>query len=144
MLHIATSCNVEKSINIDTKMSSPNKWNKKRLHLTLNFDIIISRREKNMVDTINTNQYLINTDTKIIFQSYNTIMFTYYKNKNKIVFNTDEENYTKTTCKYLGKALEKINDITKCKYYNLNHLCYYSDNRKKDILLLVGGVLKLC
>ena len=97
-----------------------------------------------MVELIRPNQYLINTDTKIIFQSYNTIMFTYYKNKNKIVFNTIESKYTKTTCKYLGKALEKVNNITKYKYYNLNHLCYYTDNRKKDILSLVGGVLILC
>lgn len=97
-----------------------------------------------MVDTINKNQYLISTDTTIIFQSYKTIIFTYYKNKNKIVFNTDKYKYTKTTCKYLGKALEKINDITKCKYYNLNYLCYYSKNRKKDILDLKGGVLILC
>lgn len=97
-----------------------------------------------MVDIIQPNQYLIKTNSKIIFQSYNTIMFTYYKNKNKIVFNTDEDNYTKTTCKYLGVALEKINNITRCKYYNLNHLCYYSDNRKKDILSLKGGVLILC
>lgn len=97
-----------------------------------------------MIELINQNQYLINTDTKIIFQSYKTIIFTYHKNKNKIVFNTLEEKYTKTTCKYLGQALEKINDITKCKYYNLNYLCYYSKNRKKDILDLKGGILNLC
>lgn len=46
MVQYATSCNVEKSINIDTKMSSPDKLNKKRLHLTLNFDIIILKEEK--------------------------------------------------------------------------------------------------
>ena len=97
-----------------------------------------------MVDLINNNQYLINTNLEIIFQSYNTIMFTYYKHDNKIVFNTDEDNYTKTTCKYLGVALEKINDTTKYKYKNLNNLCYYSKNRKKDILNLKGGILDLC
>lgn len=97
-----------------------------------------------MVDIINVNQYLITTDTKIIFQSYKTIMFTYYKNKDKIVFNTLEKKYTKTTCRYLGKALEKINNITKRKYTNLHYLCCYSKNRKKDILALKGGVLNLC
>ena len=97
-----------------------------------------------MIDTIKTNQYLITTDTKIIFQSYKTIIFTYHKNKNKIVFNTIESKYTKTTCKYLGVALEKVNNITKYKYSNLNNLIYYSNNRKKDILNLKNGVLKLC
>lgn len=97
-----------------------------------------------MVDIINNNQYLITTDTKIIFQSYKTIMFTYHKNKDKIVFNTKESKYTKTTCKYLGVALEKINSVTKYKYNNLNYLVYYSKNRKKDILSFKDGVLKLC
>ena len=90
-----------------------------------------------MVDLINNNQYLINTNLEIIFQSYNTIMFTYYKHDNKIVFNTDGDNYTKTTCRYLGVALEKINSVTKYKYTNLNYLCCYSKNRKKDILNFV-------
>lgn len=97
-----------------------------------------------MIDTINANQYLINTNLEIIFQSYKTIIFTYYKHDKKIVFNTDESKYTKTTCKYLGKALEKLNDKTSYKYTNLNYLVYYSNNRKKDILNLKNGVLKLC
>ena len=97
-----------------------------------------------MIELISNNQFIISTNSKIIFQSYKTIMFTYYKNKNKIVFNTLEDNYTKTTCRYLTKALEKINDITKYKYHNLNYLCYYSKNRKKDILGLKGGILNLC
>lgn len=97
-----------------------------------------------MLEVIKNNQYLITTDTKIIFQSYETIIFTYHKNKNKIVFNTKESKYTKTTCKYLGSALEKINNITKCKHSNLNYLVYYSKNRKKDILNLKGGILNLC
>lgn len=97
-----------------------------------------------MITTLQKNQYLLNTNTKIIFQSYSTVMFTYYKNKNKIVFNTDESNYTKTTCKYLAKALEKVNNITRYKYYNLNQLCYHTDNRKKDILALKKGILNLC
>lgn len=97
-----------------------------------------------MIETIKSNQYLISTGNKIIFQSYKTIMFTYYRNKNKIVFNTNESKYTKTTCKYLGVALEKINTMTKSKYTNLNYLCYYSNNRKKDILDLNKGVMILC
>lgn len=130
-------------INHGKKTDSPNRQNKKVLQSTLKFDMILLGG-KNMIDTIKTNQYLITTDTKIIYQSYKTIMFTYYKNKNKIVFNTIESKYTKTTCKYLGVALEKVNNITKYKYSNLNNLIYYSNNRKKDILNLKNGVLKLC
>ena len=97
-----------------------------------------------MIDKIKENQYLINTNLEIIYQSYKTIIFTYYKHDKKIVFNTDESKYTKTTCKYLGVALEKVNDKTDYKYINLNNLIYYSNNRKKDILNLKDGVLKLC
>ena len=97
-----------------------------------------------MLEVIKNNQYLINTNLEIIFQSYKTVIFTYYKHDKKIVFNTKESKYTKTTCKYLGSALEKVNNITKCKYNNLNYLVYYSKNRKQDILNLKDGVLKLC
>lgn len=97
-----------------------------------------------LIETIKSNQYLITTGDKIIFQSYKTIIFTYYRNKNKIVFDTKESSYTKTTCKYLGIALEKINNMTKSKYTNLNYLCYYTKNRKKDILELKKGILELC
>ena len=97
-----------------------------------------------VVITLQKNQYLINTSLEIIFQSYNTIMFTYYKYDKKIVFNTNEDNYTRTTCKYLVKALEKVNDKTDYKYTNLNDLIYNSYNRKKDILALPDGILKLC
>lgn len=97
-----------------------------------------------MVYTIKQNQYLIITDTKISFQSYDTIMFTYYKKTNRIIFNMDEDDYTKTTCKYLGFALEYVNKYTKYKYDNLNYLCYHSNNRKKDILNLSSKVMILC
>ena len=71
-------------------------------------------------------------------------MFTYYKYDKKIVFNTDESNYTKTTCKYLVKALYKLDELTKFKHIELNNLCLKSSNRKKDILALKDGILKLC
>ena len=97
-----------------------------------------------MVESLRPHQHIINTDKEIIFQSYRTIMFIYYKNKNKIVFNTDEGNYTKTTCRYIGSGLEKVCEFTDWKYKNLNDLTLNSKNRKKDILNLKDGILKLC
>ena len=97
-----------------------------------------------MITTLQKNQYLINTNFEIIFQSYETIMFTYYKHDKKIVFNTDGDNYTKTTCKYLVKALCKLDELTKFKHIEINDLCLKSNNRKKDILALKDGILNLC
>ena len=97
-----------------------------------------------MITTLQKNQYLINTSLEIIFQSYNTIIFTYYKHDNKIVFNTDEDNYTKTTCKYLVKALYELDELTNFKHSEINNLRLKSKNRKKDILALKDGVLYLC
>ena len=91
------------------------------------------------------NQYLISCENgDIIFQSYETIMFTYCQQDNTIYFNDDEDNYTKTTCKYLGLALEKLidrigNDVDTKKIRDL----LKSNNRKKFILSLYKGVYEL-
>ena len=92
----------------------------------------------------NSNQYLISYNDDIIFQSYNTIIFTYCKKDNTIYFNDDEDNYTKTTCKYLVLALEeliyKVNDATsKQKIKDILN----SNNRKKFILSLDKGIYQL-
>lgn len=90
------------------------------------------------------NQYLISYNDNIVFQSYATIMFTYCKKDNTIYFNDDEDNYTKTTCKYLSLALDeliyKIDDVTsKQKIKELLN----ANNRKKFILSLDKGIYQL-
>ena len=98
-----------------------------------------------VIDTFDAkNQYMIKTQKEIIFQSYDTIMFTYNVIDKTIYFNTDEDNYTKTTCKYLGLALEKLidrigNDADTKKIRDLLN----SNNRKKFILSLYKGVYEL-
>ena len=87
---------------------------------------------------------MIKTQKEIIFQSYNTIMFTYNVIDKTIYFNTNEYNYTKTTCKYLGLALEKLideisQDVNTKKIRDLLN----SNNRKKEILSYWKGVLML-
>lgn len=86
------------------------------------------------------NQYLLENEKFIIFQSYATTMLIYNKNKNYISFDTNEYNYTATTNKYLSKVLEHI--------YYMNYSDKLKDllmsrNRKKDILSLEKGVLYL-
>lgn len=98
-----------------------------------------------VIDTFNVkNQYMIKTQKEIIFQSYNTIMFTYNVVDKTIYFNTNEDDYTKTTCKYLGLALEKLideisQDVNTKKIKDLLN----SNNRKKEILSYWKGVLQL-
>ena len=98
-----------------------------------------------VIDTFDVkNQYMIKTQKEIIFQSYKTIMFTYNVIDKTIYFNTDEDNYTKTTCKYLGLALEKLidrigNNADTKKIRDLLN----SNNRKKFILSLYKGVYEL-
>lgn len=100
---------------------------------------------KMVIDTFNVkNQYMIETKQEIIFQSYQSIMFTYNKKEKVLYFNTCEDNYTKTTCKYMGLALQMLcdkiwNQINTNKIYNI----LYSNNRKKEILSLSKGVLIL-
>lgn len=86
------------------------------------------------------NQYLLENDKFIIFQSYATTMLIYNKNKNYISFNTNEYNYTNTTNKYLRQVIEHIYYMTYSD--KLNNLLN-SNNRKRDILALEKGVLYL-
>lgn len=86
------------------------------------------------------NQYLLENDKFIIFQSYATTMLIYNKNKNYISFNTNEYNYTNTTNKYLKQVIEHIYYMTYSD--KLNNLLN-SNNRKRDILALEKGVLYL-
>lgn len=90
------------------------------------------------------NQYLISYNDNIVFQSYDTIMFTYCKKDNTIYFNDNEDNYTKTTCKYLSLALDEliyqVNDVTsKQKIKEILN----ANNRKKFILSLDKGIYQL-
>ena len=98
-----------------------------------------------IIDTCNVkNQYMIKTQKEILFQSYKTIMFTYNLIDKTIYFNTNEDNYTKTTCKYLGLALERLIDEIS---YNVNTKkirdLLNSNNRKKEILSYWKGTLIL-
>ena len=86
------------------------------------------------------NQYLLENDKFIIFQSYATIMLVYNKNKNYISFNTNEYNYTNTTNKYLRQVIEHIYYIT---YSDKLKDLLNSNNRKRDILQLKKGILYL-
>ena len=86
------------------------------------------------------NQYLLENDKFIIFQSYATTMLIYNKNKNYISFNTDEYNYTNTTNKYLKQVIEHIYYMT---YSEKLKELLNSNNRKRDILALEKGVLYL-
>ena len=86
------------------------------------------------------NQYLLENDKFIIFQSYATTMLVYNKNKNYISFNTNEYNYTNTTNKYLRQVIERIYYMT---YSDKLKNLLNSNNRKKDILSLEKGVLYL-
>lgn len=90
------------------------------------------------------NQYMIETSKEIIFQSYQSMMFAYNKKEKVLYFNTCEEDYTKTTCKYIALALnvliDKIyNTANTSKIYDLLR----SNNRKQSILSLYKGVLIL-
>ena len=86
------------------------------------------------------NQYLLENDKFIVFQSYSTTMLIYNKNKNYISFNTDEYNYTNTTNKYLKQVMEHIYYIT---YSDKLKDLLNSNNRKKAILSLEKGILYL-
>ena len=86
------------------------------------------------------NQYLLENDKFIIFQSYSTTMLVYNKNKNYISFNTNEYNYTNTTNKYLRQVIEHIYYIT---YSDKLKDLLNSNNRKRDILQLKKGILYL-
>lgn len=81
----------------------------------------------------NRNQYLISTNESVIFQSYNAIMFRYDIINKTIYFNTNEDNYTQTTCKYLTRALEWLSETIEHKSTWLT-ACLKSQNKKRFIL----------
>lgn len=61
------------------------------------------------VTTLGANQYSIETENKIVFQSYNTIVceITNFENGNHpIVKITENQPQSKTTAKYLNKFLQ--------------------------------------
>lgn len=80
------------------------------------------------------NQLYVDMDNRIMFISYNTIMFIYYKDTNILEFDNNECNYTRTTCKYLTIALEELHRELKYNSIYLNNLIYKCNNRKKLIL----------
>lgn len=85
------------------------------------------------LDTTGKQLYIKNDDI-IQFISYNTLMFTYDIKKDIITFNDDEDNYTKTTCKYLTIAIKELNqDIDGYSKY-LEYLLYRCTNKKRFIL----------
>ena len=85
------------------------------------------------------NQYFLENDNFIVFQSYETTMLIYNKDKKYISFNTNEYNYT-TTSKYLKQVLDYIYYST---YSDNLKLLIDSKNRKKDILSCWKGVFHL-
>lgn len=54
----------------------------------------------------NKNQFVIEYNNYTVFQSYNSIMAVYDKEKNSIVIDNDETNFTKTTSKHLYMFFE--------------------------------------
>ena len=87
---------------------------------------------------------MIETKEEIIFQSYQSIMFTYNKKEKVLYFNTCAEDYTRTTCKYMAIALQVLCD----KIWNQANTKKIRDilnsgNRKQYILSLWKGVLIL-
>ena len=53
------------------------------------------------------NQYIILADDKTIFQSYETLM-ALIDEQGQVFVNTDKDNYTSTTAKYLKQFLEEF------------------------------------
>lgn len=90
------------------------------------------------------NQYIIKTKKEIIFQSYQSIMFSYNIIDKTIYFNTNEDDYTKTTCKYLGFALRYLESNVNDCFGNKKLIdLINSNNRKQNILSFWKGVLPL-
>lgn len=72
----------------------------------------------------------------VTFQSYDKVMMVV--SKYGVIFNEEMEDYTKTTCKYLFKAVDDmLHDMNFMGYIsatNLDTLEYIFKNRKKGIL----------
>jgi len=90
------------------------------------------------------NQYIIETSKEIIFQSYDSVMFSYNILDKTLYFNTCEDNYTNTTSKYLGLALEYLESNIDDVFGNKKILELIDcKNRKQFILSLPKGVMML-
>lgn len=74
------------------------------------------------------NQFVIMDEDKIIFQSYETLIAVYYRKSRTVILDTDAENYSRTTSKYLKCFIEEITgdcinskkDYNRYKRENLN------------------------
>lgn len=70
------------------------------------------------ITTLGPNHYSIETDNKIVFQSYNTIVCTienYESGNHPIIKITENQPQSKTTAKYLNKFLALHTSITNYK-----------------------------
>ena len=54
------------------------------------------------------NQFVIMDEDKIVFQSYETLIAVYYRKSGTVILDTDAENYSRTTSKYLKRFIEEI------------------------------------
>lgn len=74
------------------------------------------------------NQFIIEDSHKIIFQSCETIIAVVFRSNKSVVLDTDAENYSRTTSKYLKRFIEDFagdcinskKDYGKYKRENLN------------------------
>ena len=74
------------------------------------------------------NQFVIMDEDKIVFQSYETLIAVYYRKSRTVILDTDAENYSRTTSKYLKRFIEDFTggcinskkDYGKYKRENLN------------------------
>lgn len=64
----------------------------------------------------NKNQFVISTDGKKLFQSYETVM-TVIDSNNSFFVNMNMENYSTTTARYMKQFLQQY-----CKEYNRNRI----------------------
>ena len=74
------------------------------------------------------NQFIIEDEDKIMFQSYETLIAVYYRKSKTVVLDNEAENYSRTTSKYLKRFIEEIagdcvnskKDYNRYKRENLN------------------------
>ena len=74
------------------------------------------------------NQFVIEDEDKIMFQSYETLIAMYYKKSKTVILDDNAENYSRTTSKYLKRFIEDFardcinskKDYNRYKRENLN------------------------